>query len=198
MSKLQGTKTLQNLINAFAGESQARNRYTYYASIASKEGYKQIEEIFIDTANNEKEHAKLFFKKIAEYIDVTKDALVLPVTGSYPVALGDTLNNLKFAAAGENEEWVQLYPKFADDAEAEGFKDIATLFRMVATVEKEHEKKYKKLAENIEKNQVFKKSTKIRWKCRNCGYIHEGTDALEKCPACQHPKAYFEVYAENY
>ncbi len=192
MANLKGSQTEKNLLKAFAGESQARNRYSYFASVAKKEGYEQIAAIFTETADNEKEHAKRFFKFLE-----SGDAL--EITAMYPAGkIGTTLENLKAAAAGENEEWTELYPEFAKVAEEEGFKDVAICFTMIAKVEKEHEERYKKLAENIEKSEVFKKSTKERWKCRNCGYVHEGEAAPEKCPACLHPKDYFEIKETNY
>lgn len=194
---LKGTKTAENLLKAFAGESQARNRYTYYASIADKEGYKQIRNIFIETADNEKEHAKRFYKFLLEGL---KDELptAIEINASYPVAQGNTLDNLKAAASGENEEWTDLYPAFAEVAAEEGFTEIANAFRMVAAAEKWHEIRFNKLAQNIIDGKVFQKDEKVLWKCTNCGYIHEGTSAPEKCPACQHPKAFFEVFAETY
>ncbi len=191
MASIKGTQTEKNLLASFAGESQARNRYTYFASVAKKEGYEQIAAIFQETADNEKEHAKRFFKFL-EGGDVE-------ITAMYPAGvIGTTLENLKAAARGENEEHTVLYPKAAEVAEKEGFKDIAATFRYIAKVEEEHEARYKKLAENIEKGEVFKKSTTVRWKCRNCGYVHEGPEAPEKCPACLHPKAHFEIKESNY
>ncbi len=194
---LKGTKTAENLLKAFAGESQARNRYTYYASIADKEGYKQIRNIFIETADNEKEHAKRFYKFLLEGL---KDELptAIEINASYPVAQGTTLDNLKAAASGENEEWSVLYPAFAQVAEEEGFPEIATAFRMISAAEERHEIRFNKLAKNMEEGKVFRKDEKVLWKCTNCGYIHEGTSAPEKCPACLHPKAFFEVFAETY
>ncbi len=197
MNKLEGTKTLENLMKAFAGESQARNRYTYYASIANKEGYKQIEAFFSETADNEKEHAKRFFKLALEGMNGQIPADI-DIAATYPLAMGSTLDNLKYAAAGENEEWSVLYPEFAKTAESEGFPDIATAFKMIAKVEKHHEERYKKLAANIEECKVFKKDAPVYWICRNCGYVHEGSSAPEKCPACLHPIAYFQVLKENY
>lgn len=192
MANLKGSQTEKNLLKAFAGESQARNRYSYFASVAKKEGYEQIAAIFTETADNEKEHAKRFFKFL-------ESGEALEITAMYPAGkIGTTLENLKAAAAGENEEWTELYPDFAKIAEEEGFKDVAICFTMIAKVEKEHEERYKKLAENIEKSEVFKKSKKERWKCRNCGYVHEGESAPEKCPACVHPKDYFEIKETNY
>ncbi|HOV26091.1 MAG TPA: rubrerythrin family protein [Pseudobacteroides sp.] len=197
MKSLKGTKTAENLLKAFAGESQARNRYTFYASVADKEGFKQIKNIFIETADNEKEHAKRFYKFLLEGLQGELPAMI-EINASYPVAQGTTIENLKAAAAGENEEWSDLYPEFAKVAQEEGFPEVAAVFRLIASVEKHHEERYKKLAENIENDAVFKKSEKIKWKCGNCGYIHEGTEAPEKCPACAHPKAYFEVLVEAY
>lgn len=197
MKSLKGTKTAENLLKAFAGESQARNRYTFYASVADKEGFKQIKNIFIETADNEKEHAKRFYKFLLEGLQGELPAMI-EINASYPVAQGTTIENLKAAAAGENEEWSDLYPEFAKVAQEEGFPEVAAVFRLIASVEKHHEERYKKLAENIENDAVFKKSEKIKWKCGNCGYIYEGTEAPEKCPACAHPKAYFEVLVEAY
>lgn len=197
MKSLKGTKTAENLLKAFAGESQARNRYTYYASVADKEGYKQIKNIFIETADNEKEHAKRFYKFLLEGLKDELPAMV-EINACYPVAQGTTVENLKAAASGENEEWTDLYPAFAKVAEEEGFPEVAVAFKMIASAEKRHETRYSKLAENIEKNKVFKKDEKTLWKCGNCGYVHEGEGAPEMCPACVHPKAHFEVFMENY
>jgi rubrerythrin len=197
MKSLKGTKTLENLMKAFAGESQARNRYTYYASVATKEGFKQIEAIFIETADNEKEHAKRFYKLLLEGLNGDLPAGV-EINAMYPVAQGNTLDNLKAAAAGENEEWSELYPAFVKIAADEGFPEVAAVFKMIAKVEEKHEARYKKLASNVANDKVFKKDEKVQWKCRNCGYIHEGAEALDTCPACQHPKGYFEVNVENY
>ncbi|MDD2534124.1 MAG: rubrerythrin family protein [Eubacteriales bacterium] len=197
MGKLAGTKTQENLMKAFAGESQARNRYTYFASAASKEGYKQIEAIFIETADNEKEHAKVFYKHLVAGLDAA-EAVPVEITAIYPVALGNTQQNLVSAAAGENEEWTVLYREFADVAESEGFKDVAFSFRKISEVEKEHEERYLALANNIAQGTVFTKTESTFWKCRNCGYIFEGTSAPESCPACKHPKAHFEVQSKNY
>ena len=176
--ELKGSKTEQNLMTAFAGESQARNKYTYYASKARKDGYEQIAAIFEETANNEKEHAKLHFK--------------------YLEGIGDTKSNLADAAAGENYEWSDMYPKFAKEAEEEGFMEIAATFRGIAEVEKHHEERYKKLLENVENGEVFKKGSIVVWKCRNCGHIHVGLEAPTICPVCKHAQSYFEVNAENY
>jgi len=198
MKSLKGTKTAENLLKAFAGEGQARNRYTYYASVADKEGYKQIRNIFLETADHEKEHAKRFFKYLVEGLGDELPAMVTISEASYPVAMGNTLDNLKAAAAGEHEEWHDLYVKFADMADEEGFPEIANTFRRVCVSEKMHEERFLKLAENIEKDKVFKREGKVLWKCSNCGYIHEGTEAPEKCPACAHPKAFFELFVEAY
>lgn len=196
MSKsLKGTKTADNLMKAFAGESQARNRYTYYASVAKKEGYVQISRLFLETADNEKEHAKRFFKFLKE--DLNGEVLELNGAG-YPIALGDTVFNLKAAASGENEEWTDLYPAFAATAEEEGFGAVATAFRKIAEVEKHHEERYLKLAANIENNLVFAKEEETSWICSNCGYIHVGKIAPELCPACIHPKTYFELLCDNF
>jgi rubrerythrin len=191
MASVKGAQTEKNLLKAFAGESQARTRYTFFASVAKKEGYEQIAQIFLETAENEKEHAKRFFSYL--------EGGMVEIDAAYPAGIiGDTLTNLKQAAMGENEEHTKLYPMFADVAEKEGFKEIATLFRNVAKVEVEHEKRYLKLAQNIEKGEVFKKPTVVRWKCLNCGYVHEGPEAPEKCPTCLHPRAYFALKEENY
>lgn len=197
MKSLKGTRTAENLLKAFAGESQARNRYTFYSSVADKEGYKQIKNIFLETADNEKEHAKRFFKFLLEGFKGELPTTV-KITADYPVAQGTTLENLKAAAAGENEEWADLYPAFADVADEEGFPEIAVAFRMIASVEKHHEERYKKLADNVANNAVFKKEQKVVWKCGNCGYIHEGSEAPDKCPACAHPQAYFELNTQPY
>jgi len=196
MVNLKGTKTAENLLKSFAGESQARNRYTFYASVAKKEGYVQIQNIFTETAGNEKEHAERFFKFLANS-DLNGDAVVINDAG-YPVFLGDTKGNLLAAATGENEEWTTLYPQFAKDAKEEGFSDIAYVYTKISEVEKKHEERYRKLAKNIEDGTVFVKDEKTLWKCTNCGYIFEGKGAPELCPACAHPKAYFEILAENY
>lgn len=193
---LKGTKTLGNLMKAFAGESQARNRYTYFASKAKKEGFEQISAIFQETADNEKEHAKVFYKHLIAEADGLPE--MVHVDADYPVELRTTLDNLKAAAAGENEEWTKLYPAFGDIAEEEGFRDVANSFRQIAKVEEKHEARYLKLAKNIEEGKVFKKDEKNLWKCRNCGYILEAVEAPELCPACKHPKSYFELVAENY
>jgi rubrerythrin len=186
-----GSQTEKNLLAAFAGESQARNRYTFFASAAKKEGYEQIAAIFEETAANEKEHAELFFKHLK--------GGVVEITASYPAGvIASTADNLKAAAEGEKLEWGTLYPGFADVADKEGFNDVATTFRMVAKVEAYHERRYNKLLENVTEGKVFKKDTPVKWKCRNCGYVFEGDAVPDKCPVCNHPKAYFEVWAENY
>jgi len=188
---LKGSQTEKNLLAAFAGESQARMRYTFFASVARKEGYEQIAAIFQETANNEKEHAELFFKHL-------KGGAV-EITASYPAGeIKTTLENLKAAAEGEKLEWGTIYPKFAEVAEKEGFEDIAQTFRGVSKVEKYHERRFRKLIANLEQGKVFKKDTVIKWKCRNCGFVYEGKEAPEKCPVCSHPRAYFEVWCENY
>ncbi|MDF2883247.1 MAG: rubY [Clostridiaceae bacterium] len=194
MKTLKGTKTAENLLKAFAGESQARNRYTYYASQAKKEGYIQISNIFTETADNEKEHAKRFFKLLNE----SMNGEAVEINASYPVALGDTKWNLEAAAKGENEEWTSLYPTFADVADKEGFPIVAAVFRNIAKVEAKHEARYNKLKNNIETNSVFTKESPVLWKCSNCGYIYEGTTPPKECPACAHPQSYFEVFVENY
>jgi len=178
MKELKGTKTEKNLKEAFAGESQARNKYTYFASVAKKEGYEQIAALFLETAENEKEHAKIWLKKLG--------------------GIGDTLDNLRAAASGENDEWTGMYPKMAAEAREEGFAEIAELFEGVARIEKEHEARYRQLLHNLEEGKVFKKDGKVYWKCRNCGHIHEGPAAPEVCPVCGHPQAYFELVEKNY
>lgn len=191
MGSLKGTKTEQNLLKSFAGESQARMRYDYYAKQAKKEGLEQISAIFAETALNEKEHAKRFFKFL--------EGGMVEITASYPAGvIGNTLDNLKDAADGENEEWTDLYPEFAKVAEEEGFKEIAVAFKMIAKVEKSHEERYRKLYKNLNDGNVFQREDKIVWKCRNCGYLHEGKKAPEKCPACLHPQSYFEIKETNY
>lgn len=191
MENLKNTETEKNLLKAFAGESQARMRYDYFSKQAKKDGLEQISAIFAETALNEKEHAKRFFKFL-EGNDVE-------ITAVYPAGkIGTTLENLKAAANGENEEWSELYPQFADIAEKEGFKEIANAFRMIAQVEKAHEGRYKKLYDNLESGKVFAREDVIVWKCRNCGYLHEGKTAPDKCPACLHPQSYFQIKEENY
>lgn len=191
MASLQGTQTEQNLLKAFAGESQARMRYDYFSSAAKKEGLEQISALFAETALNEKEHAKRFFKFL--------EGRMVEITATYPAGkIGTTLENLKAAADGENEEWSELYPEFARIAREEGFVDIAIAFEKIATVEKSHEARYRKLYENLEEGNVFKSGDVVVWKCRNCGYLHESKDAPLKCPACEHPQAFFEIHCENY
>ena len=191
MKNLKGTKTENNLLTAFAGESQARNRYTYFGSKAGKEGYQQIMGFFLETAANEKEHAKRLFKFL--------EGGEVEIKAAFPAGvIGDSKENLKASAAGENHEHTKMYPEFAEVAEEEGFQEIASVFRAIAVAEKQHEKRYLNLLENIEKGRVFKRENVVRWKCRNCGYIHEGIEALEECPACAHPKTYFELLGENY
>ena len=197
MKSLKGTKSCENLLKAFAGESQARNRYTFYASVANKEGYRQIEAIFLETAENEREHAKVFYKHLLKGLKGEIPTAV-EINAAYPVAQADTLANLKAAAAGENEEWTVLYKGFAETADKEGFPEVAESFRKIALVEERHEARYLKLAANIEAGKVFKKDEEVSWKCRNCGYIHEGEGALDECPACNHAQAHFEVFVETY
>lgn len=192
MATLRGTKTLENLMKAFAGECQARTRYTYFASVAGKEGYKQIQNIFMETAENEKEHAKVFMKLALEHLDGENPAPV-DINATYPFAFGDTIANLKAAADGEHEEAELDYPAFAATAREEGFPDVAARFLLIAKVEKHHEERYRKLLQNIENNKVFQKDEKVFWKCINCGYIHEGEKAVELCPACRHPQSYFQL-----
>lgn len=191
MASLKGTKTEQNLLKAFAGESQARMRYDYFSKQAKKEGLEQISAIFQETALNEKEHAKRFFKFL--------EGGVVEITAAYPAGkIGTTLGNLKAAAEGENEEWTKLYPEFAKIAKEEGFNEVAVAFKMIAKVEKAHEERYKKLNSNLEQGEVFEREGVVIWKCRNCGYLHEGKKAPLKCPACLHPQSYFEMQVENY
>jgi rubrerythrin len=188
---IKGTKTEQNLLKAFAGESQARNRYTYFASAARKEGFEQIANIFTETAENEKEHAKVFFKHL-EGGDVE-------ITATYPAgAIRDTKTNLEEAAAGENMEWTTLYQDFAKVANDEGFPEVARSFEQIAKVEKYHEARYRKLINNIANGEVFKKKAPVKWHCINCGFVVESAEAPRECPACKHPQAYYEELAENY
>ncbi len=191
------TRTCENLLKSFAGESQARMRYNYAAKTAKKEGYEQICNIFNETAENEKEHAKLFFKHL---LNQGMEGMPINIMATYPVAWSSdkTLMNLDYAAKGEHEEWTELYPIFAEIAEEEGFKDIALTWRMVAKVEKEHEKRFRKLYDNIKDLKVFKKDGTFFWKCLNCGYIHEGAEAPKTCPCCLHPQSYFELHCETY
>lgn len=191
MASIKGTKTEKNLLTAFAGESQARNRYTYFASQAKKEGYVQIAAIFEETASQEKEHAKRLFKFL--------EGGEVEITGSFPAGvIGSTLENLKAAAAGENFENTEMYPGFAEIAREEGFGEIACVMDAIAVAEKYHEARYNAMAKNIEEGKVFKKDAPVKWRCRNCGYVHEGNEPPEKCPACAHPRDYFEAMVETY
>lgn len=190
---LKGTKTLVNLMTAFAGESQARTRYTFFSSVAKKEGFVHISNIFMETAENEKEHAKVFYKYVVDKMEGEEFPVMTEITGTFPCILSNTYDNLMAAAAGENEEWTEAYPMFADIAQEEGFNDIAASFRNIAKVEKEHEERYKALAEDVKNGTVFKKEDVVAWKCINCGFIFEGKEAPKLCPACKHPQAYFEV-----
>ncbi len=178
MAELKGSKTEKNLQEAFAGESQARNKYTYFASVAKKEGYEQIAAFFLETADQEKTHAKLHFKALN--------------------GIGDTVSNLKAAAGGEHEEWTNMYPRMAKEAREEGFDDIARLFEGIAKIEKEHQERYQALLKNLEEGKAFKKDAKVKWRCRECGFVHEGVGAPPKCPVCQHPQAFFEISPANY
>lgn len=178
MKELKGSKTEKNLKDAFAGESQARNKYTYFASVAKKEGYEQIAAFFLETADQEKTHAKLHFRALG--------------------GIGDTLANLKAAAGGEHEEWTDMYPRMAKEARAEGFDDIARLFENIGKIEKDHQERYLALLKNMEEGKVFKKDAKVKWRCRECGFTYEGTNALAKCPVCDHPQAFFEISPANY
>jgi len=191
MASLKGTQTEKKLLTAFSGESQARNRYTYFASEAKKAGYEQIAGIFLETADNEKEHAKRIFKFL--------EGGEVKITASFPAGvIGNTRSNLEAAAAGENHEHTQMYPEFADTAEREGFPEIANVLRNIAIAEKGHEERYLALMENIDRDQVFKRDSVMKWKCRNCGYIHYDKEAPEKCPACAHERAYFELWGRDY
>jgi len=191
VASIKGTQTEKNLLAAFAGESQARNRYTFFASVARKEGYEQIAGILQETADNEKEHAEVFFKYL--------EGGDMEITAGYPAGvIGGTLANLRAAAAGEKLEWTTLYPDFEAVAREEGFPQIAASFHEIAEVEEYHERRYKILTGRVATDQVFKRAEPIKWKCRNCGYVHEGTEAPAVCPACQHPRAYYEPWAENY
>jgi rubrerythrin len=191
VKSVKGTQTEKNLLTAFAGESQARNRYTYFASAARKDGFEQIANIFTETADNEKEHAKIFFS----YLE-GGDA---EITASYPAGMiQDVKSNLEAAAQGENLEWTKIYSEFGETAKKEGFPQIAESFIQISKVEKFHESRYRKLLANVNKGEVFKKKTPVKWHCANCGYVFEGTEAPDLCPACKHPKAFYEVLAENY
>ncbi|MBA7508790.1 Rubrerythrin [subsurface metagenome] len=191
MANLKGTKTEKNLLASFAGESQARNRYTYFASVARKAGFEQIAAIFLETAYNEKEHAKRFFKFLKGG-DVE-------IIASYPAGvIEDTVANLEASAAGENLEWTKIYKEAEETARKEGFGEIASVFKEIAEVEEQHEIRYRKLIKNLKEGKVFKRDTEVRWKCRNCGYIHEGKEAPKECPACAHPQSFYELFCENY
>ena len=191
MKSLKGTQTEKNLLTAFAGESQARNRYTFFASQAKKQGYEQISAIFSETADNEKEHAKKLFKFL--------EGGEAEISASFPAGvIGDTVDNLKAAAEGENHEHTTMYPEFARIAEEEGFDEVADVMMSIANAEKQHEKRYLGLMENIKQGRVFKREKSVKWRCRNCGYIHEGPEAPEECPACTHPQAHYELLCENW
>jgi rubrerythrin len=191
MSSIKGTETEKNLLKAFAGESQARNRYTYFASKAKKEGLVQIADIFTETADQEKEHAKRFFSFL--------EGGCVEITASFPAGvIGTTAENLEAAAGGEHEEWTELYPAFAAKAKEEGFTAVAFVFEKISIAEKQHEKRYNDLLKNLNEGKVFKKAGKVMWRCRNCGFIHEAEEAPAMCPACAHPQAYFEVLGENW
>jgi rubrerythrin len=188
--QLQGSQTEKNLLIAFAGEAQARNRYTYYAGVARKEGYEYIAAVFLETAENEKEHAKVFFKHLGEGS--------AEIVAGYPFHLGDTLSNLLAAAEGEQYEWTTMYQNFGEEAEKEGFKEIASSFREIAKVEHFHESRYRALVEHVKNGTMFKRDEPVTWHCRNCGYLVKGKEAPELCPSCKHPRAYYEPLAENY
>jgi rubrerythrin len=194
---IKGSRTSENLLKAFAGESQARNRYTYASRVARKQGLEQIANIFMETAENERIHAKLFMQHLVRN-GMLGEAIT--ITATYPAAFDEeeTLHNLEFAAAGEKEEWTELYPYFAETADEEGFTEIATQFRMIAKVEAKHEARYRKLLANLKDLKVFKKDGKVFWKCLECGYIHEGLEAPQLCPCCKHPQAFFEMFVETY
>jgi rubrerythrin len=188
---IKGTETEKNLLKAFAGESQAKNRYEFFAKVARKEGYEQIAALFEETAENEQSHAKQFFKFL--------EGGPVEITAIYPAGtISSTADNLFAAASGENEEWTKLYPEFERIAREEGFKEVANIFKLIAKIEAEHETRFSKLLENIQSGRVFEREEKVRWKCRKCGYVHEGTKPLENCPACNHPKSYFELKESNY
>ncbi len=189
--ELKGSQTEKNLLASFAGESQARNRYTFFASVAKKAGYEQISAIFTETADNEKEHAKRFFKLL--------QGGDLEITAEFPAGvIGDTAANLAAAAAGENLEWTKLYKEAEETAREEGFPEIADQFKEIAEVEEQHEIRYRKLLDNVKRGRVFKREETVKWICRNCGYVHEGKEAPEECPSCAHPRAYFQLFCENY
>ena len=196
--KLNGTKTAENLLKAFAGESQASNRYDFFAKIADKEGYKQIAAIFLETSRNERVHAKRFYKLLAEGFEGELPVDITINDATYPVEFSNTARNLKAAAMGENEEWTDLYPEFARVAKEEGFPEVHAAFTNIAKAEVNHEARFLKLLENIETDKVFEKDEVVRWKCDHCGYIHEGKEAPKVCPSCLHPQGYFEVYKETF
>lgn len=192
MKDLKGTQTEKNILTAFIGESQARNKYTYFSGVAKKEGFVQIADIFTETANQEKEHAKRLFKLLKSGEEVV-------INAAFPAGkIGTTMENLQEAAGGENYEWTEMYPSFAKVAREEGFDNIANIFEAIAVAEKQHENRYQQLWKNIEAGVVFKKGDKVVWRCRNCGYLHEGTEAPKVCPACAHPQAHFEIFVEQY
>lgn len=189
MKSLNGTKTADNLAKAFAGESQAMNRYTFYSKTANKEGHKQIEAVFLETADNERAHAKVFYNFLIQGLGKAH----INVNANYPIGLGNTEENLQYAAEGEKEEWGNLYPNFADIAKEEGFPEVEVAFRKIMEIEQGHEKRYLDLLNSLKNNTLYKRSTKQKWKCRNCGYIYEGEKAPKTCPACKHPQGYFEI-----
>ena len=189
MKSLEGTKTAQNLAKAFAGESQARNRYTYYSKVADKEGHKQIAAVFTETADNEREHAKIFYNLLISGLGASH----IKVEAEYPIGMGNTSENLQYAANGEKEEWGDLYPAFADIAKEEGFPEVESAFRQILKIEEGHEKRYLDLKSNLDNGTLYKKDTPQYWKCRNCGFIYDGLEAPKVCPACKHPQGYFEI-----
>lgn len=197
MKRLEGTETAINLMRAFAGESQARNRYYFASGVADKEGYKQIKEIFLLTSDNERAHAKVFFNHLTEGFQ-GKLPMNIDITAGYPVVGGTTLDNLKGGVDGEHEEWSKIYPSFAQIAQQEGFPEVANSFKLIADIEKHHEERFSILHENLKNGKVFKKDQQVKWICSNCGHIHEGTDAPTLCPACKHPQSYFEVFSEAF
>ena len=197
MKRLEGTETAINLMRAFAGESQARNRYYFAAGVEDKEGYKQIKDVFIETAENERAHAKVFYNLISEGFQ-GKLPINIDISAGYPVVSGTTLDHLKGGVDGEHEEFAIIYPSFAQIAQDEGFPEVANTFRLIADIENHHKERFEKLYENVKNNTVFHKEQKVQWICSNCGHIHEGTDAPTLCPACKHPQSYFEVFIEAF
>lgn len=197
MKRLEGTETAINLMRAFAGESQARNRYYFAAGVADKEGYKQIKDVFIETAENERAHAKVFYNLIAEGLQ-GRLPINIDISAGYPVVSGTTLDHLKGGIEGEHEEFAVIYPSFARVAEDEGFPEVANAFRLISKIENHHEERFRMLYENVKNNTVFNKEQKVQWICSNCGHIHEGTDAPTLCPACRHPQSYFKVFTEAF